>query len=202
MRNFSLSWFTLFLMSLFIASSRNRRPDPVALVNDYGERANAHDIPAIMRMFAGDAQMRMFAEDAQFELVGQGPEAIRALHEYDKALQTTLTLQNCAADGLTVMCETIERNNWLDAAGLDEIFYRSVFTFNQAGLIQSITATVSSEDGRVMDAVLAEFIPWLKAERAAESAPLFGPDGQFIYSEVNGRLVAQLLKEWQGAKGG
>lgn len=162
MRKFSLTWFTLFVISLFIASCRKRAPDPVALVNDYAERANAHDIPAIMEMFA---------EDAQFELVGQGTlpnlDAIRALHEYDKALQTTLTLQNCAADGLTVTCEMVENNDWLDAAGVDEIFYPSaVFTFSEAGLIQRIAATLSPEDGAAMGAVLAEFIPWLMAERA------------------------------------
>lgn len=176
-----------------LAACAGKSPDVVALTEDYVRKANVHDIPAIMRMFA---------EDAQFELVGQGLDAIRALHEYDKALQTTLTLQDCAADGLSVTCEIVERNNWLDAARLDEIFYPSVFTFNEAGLIQSITATVSSEDGRAMGAVLAEFIPWLKAERAAESAPLFDPEGQFMYNEENGRLVVQLLKEWQASKGG
>lgn len=193
MRKFSLTWFTLFVISLFIASCRKRAPDPVALVNDYAERANAHDIPAIMEMFA---------EDAQFELVGQGTlpnlDAIRALHEYDKALQTTLTLQNCAADGLTVTCEMVENNDWLDAAGVDEIFYPSaVFTFSEAGLIQRIAATLSPEDGAAMGAVLAEFIPWLMAERAAESAPLFDANGQFVYSEANGVLVVDLLREWQ-----
>lgn len=196
MRKFSLTWFTLFVISLFIASCRKRAPDPVALVNDYAERANAHDIPAIMEMFA---------EDAQFELVGQGTlpnlDAIRALHEYDKALQTTLTLQNCAADGLTVTCEMVENNDWLDAAGVDEIFYPSaVFTFSEAGLIQRIAATLSPEDGAAMGAVLAEFIPWLMAERAAESAPLFDANGQFVYSEANGVLVVDLLREWQAGR--
>lgn len=195
-------WVACIIPLASLAADAGKSPNVVALTKDYFRKANAHDIPAIMRMFGEDARMRMFAEDSQFELVGQGLEAIRALHEYDKALQTTLTLQNCAADGLTVTCEIVERNNWLDAAGLDEIINPAVFTFNEAGLIRSISATLSPEDGAAMGGILAEFIPWLNAERAAASAPLFGPEGQFIYSEANGRLVVKLLKEWQGAKGG
>lgn len=188
----------LIILPVLLAACAGRSPDVLALTQEYVRKIDAHDIEGVMAMFAADAQ---------FEMVGQGTlpnlDAIRALHEYGKGIQNTLTLQNCAADKLTVTCELVENNDWLDAAGLDEIFYPSaVFTFNEAGLIQNISATLSSEDSAAMGGVLAEFIPWLMAERPEESAPLFGPDGQFIYSEVNGRLVVQLLKEWQGAKGG
>lgn len=33
------------------------------------------------------------------------------------------------------------------------------------------------------------------AERSVKAALLFGPDGQFIYSEENNRLVVELLKQ-------
>lgn len=193
MRTFSLTWFTLIVISLFIASCRNREPDPVALVNAYAERANAHDIPAVMRMFA---------EDAQFELVGQGTlpnlAAIQALHEYDKGINTMITFHDCSADGLSITCQAREQNDWLEAAGLGEITYSSsVFTFTEAGRIQRIVATASPEDGAAMGGVLAEFIPWLLTERPERSASLFDANGQFVYSEASGILVVDLLREWQ-----
>ena len=51
-----------------------------------------------------------------------------------------------------------------------------------------------------MGGVLAEFIPWLLAERPERSAPLFDANRQFVYSEANGVLVVDLLREWQGGK--
>jgi hypothetical protein len=39
-----------------------------------------------------------------------------------------------------VTCQIVERNDWLETAGLGEISYAaSVFTFNQAGQIEKIT---------------------------------------------------------------
>lgn len=149
-----------------------------------------------------EATMAMFAEDAVFELVGQGTlsdlEAIRAIHDYDKGIQARLSFENCVADGLTVTCEAREQNKWLAAAGLEEIFYpSSVFTFNETGRIEKIMATVAPEDGTAMGAVLAEFVPWLMAERPSEFEQLFTPDGQFIYSENSGLMVVDLLQQWQ-----
>lgn len=175
------------------ASPAEPTPDNVSLVQAYETAANAHDI---------DAVMSMFADDAVFELVGQGTlpnlEAIQAIHEYDKGINTQITLQNCTAAGQTVTCEVAEQNDWLSAAGLGEIFYpSSVFTLTETGKIQKISSTVSDEDGAAMGSVLAEFVPWLMTERPEESASLFSQDGQFIYSEENGVLVVDLLAQWQ-----
>ena len=182
--------------SLDVASGDKRPPNPIALVNTYAERANAHDIRAIMEMFA---------EDAQFELLGQamlsGPAAIQALQEYDKGLNSTTAFYGCTADGLSATCRASERNDWLEAAGLGEISYTSVvFTFTEAGRIQRIVATASPEDGAAIGRVLAVFTPWLLAERPQRSAPLFNVDGQFVYSEANGVLVVKLLREWQAGR--
>jgi hypothetical protein len=176
-------------LPLLLAACTTKSPDALALVADYSGTANAHDI---------DGVMAMFAEDAQFELVGQGTlpnlQAIRALHEYDKCIQTAITLQNCAAGGLTVTCEIVETSDWLDAAELDEVFYPSaVFAFNEDGRLQRITAALSPEDGAAMGGVMSEFMPWLMANRAEQAAPLFGPEGQFIDGEANGKLVVLLL---------
>ncbi len=170
--------------------------DPLERVKAYETIHNSDDIEAIMGMFA---------EEAVFELVGQGVlpnlEAIRAIHEYDKGIQARIAFQNCAADGLTVTCQVTEQNEWLSAAGIGAISYTSsIFTFTETGKIQKLVAAISPEDGAAIGAILAEFIPWLMAERPQESAPLFSPDGQFIYSEANGILVVELLHQWQAER--
>lgn len=45
MQKSGLTWFSLLTVLPFLASHRERGPDPLALVNDYAQRANAHDIP-------------------------------------------------------------------------------------------------------------------------------------------------------------
>ncbi len=186
----------VIILPVLFAACVGKIPDPLELVEEYATKANAHDIEGVMAMFAAEAQ---------FELVGQGTlpdlQAVRALHEYDKGIRTTLIMENCAANGLTVTCEIFETNDWLDAAGLDGVHYPSaIFTFDEAGRIQRITSTLAPEDGAALGAVMAEFMPWLMSERALESSPLFGPGGQFLYSEANGQLVVELLNEWQAGK--
>lgn len=187
--------FAILLSGSMIAYTNRETavPNYINLVKAYESANNAHDI---------DTVMTMFTEDAQFELVGQetlpNREAIQAIHEYDKGINTRLTFQNCSVEGLIVTCTVAEQNDWLIAANLGEIFYpSSIFTFTETGKIQKIAATLSAEDGAAMGGVLAEFIPWLMAERAQESAPLFTPEGQFVYSEANGLLVVDLLAQWQ-----
>ena len=171
--------------------------DPIEQVKAYERAHNNNDVAAAMAMFA---------DDAVFELVGQGTlpnlEAIRSIHDYDKGIQAKITFENCSADGLTVTCQVKEHNQWLDTAGLGEIFYLSSrFTFNEDGQIQKIASTLSAEDGEAMGGVLAEFVPWLMQERPEETKSLFMPEGTFIYSESNGVLVVSLLAQWQAERG-
>jgi hypothetical protein len=199
MKFLKLTQFALFSgISPAAVSAQLRGPavENIERVAAYEEAHNADDV---------EKAMAMFAREAVVEMVGQGTlsdlEAIRAIHEYDRSISARLRFENCTAEGLTVACEVREQNEWLNAAGLGEIFYpSSVFTFNGAGEIQKITATISPEDGAAMGAVLAEFIPWLLDERPSKSTRLFTPERQFIYSEANGNLVGDLLSEWQAGR--
>ncbi len=192
----------MFILLVFMVACTRTPPEPapnpdyLAMVKAYERAHNAYEVEAVMGMFA---------EDAQMEVMGLGVlpnlEAIRAIHEYDIGIHAQLTFQNCSVDGMTVTCEVQERNDWLDAAGLEDIYYPSaVYTFTPQGRIQKIVSTMSDDSGAALGGTMAEFIPWLMAERPDESAPLFGPEGQFIYSEGNGRLVVGLLQEWQTEK--
>lgn len=179
-----------------LAACSGTQADYVTMVQAYQEAHNAYEI---------DTVMDMFAEDAVFELVGQGTlpnlDAIRAIHEYDKGIQSTLSFENCITEARTVTCEATETNNWLEAAGMGEIFYSSTsFTFTEDGKIAKISASLSPEDGQGMGAVLEQFVPWLFAERPEESSSLFTAEGVFIYSEPNGHLVVDLLEDWRATK--
>ena len=158
------------------------------------ERAHNH--------FDVDAIMEMLADNAVLEFVGLGTfntrAEIQALHAYDKAIRTQVHFQNCTVEENQVVCEAIETNDWLSAAGLAKIFYpSSIFTFTTTGKIQKISAMLAEPDSAAMGAVLAAFTPWLNTERPQESRPLFSSEGTFNYSEANGTLVVSLLKQWR-----
>ncbi|MDJ0752536.1 MAG: nuclear transport factor 2 family protein [Ardenticatenaceae bacterium] len=164
-------------------------------IKRYEKAHNAYDI---------EAAMAFFAQDAVFEMAGLGTlsnlDKIRALHEYDRGIHAQLSFQSCLVDDLTATCEVREKNDWATAVGMDHFYYpSSVFTFTPSGHIKKIVATMSVEDGLAVREILGEFIPWLRSERPEESQPLFTPNGEFIYSEANGILVVELLKQWRAA---
>jgi hypothetical protein len=166
------------------------------LVRHYQTLANAHQIEEIMTLFT---------KGARFEMVGQGTligvEAIRALHEYDKGINTWIEFQNIQGDGLTVTCECIEENDWLKAAGMGLILYPKVeFVFTKSGQIKAIISVLSEEQKTAMQSVLASFIPWLKKYRPYICAGLFNSSGEFFYTEINGRQVVDLLLKWAEEK--
>ena len=172
------------------------QPDLFSRVNAYQEAHNAYDVEAALAMFSGDAQ---------FEVVGMGIlpdlDSIRAIHNYDKGIRAQIEFTGCIAEDLTVACEVGEDNDWLTTAGLGKLHYpSSVITFTADGKIQRIVATMSAEGAGAMGEVLSVFIPWLQTERPEAAATLFNPDGHFIYSEENGRLVVQMLTEWRSSE--
>lgn len=179
----------------------------VALSNSTGSAQT--DLLAIVQQYQilhnlemTDETMALFSEDAEFEIVGQGVlpyPAIRAIHDYDRGINTRLAFINCEVEDNTVTCQTVEFNGWLEAAGLQPIFYTSsVFAFD-GDKIARVTATMSAESAQALNQTLAAFVPWLMQARPEEASLLFSPEGLFIYSEENGERVVSLLYEWRSA---
>ncbi len=165
----------------------------IGQVKAYEDAHNKYDVTAVMALFA---------DDAVFELVGQGTlpnlDAIRAIHEYDKAIHAQIDFQSCIAAGNQVTCAVVEQNEWLKIAGLEDIYYpATVFTFTKSGKIQKIAATISTDDGAAMGTVLADFILWIMAEQPNAATDLFTSEGVFIYNGTNGTLVLDLLAQWR-----
>ncbi len=174
----------------------NRAPDFLALINTYQESHNRSEV---------ERALAMFSPDARFEVVGMGTmpdlDSIRALHHYDVGIQAQVEFSNCIVEDSIVTCEAREQNDWLKTAGLGSMFYpSSVFTFNPSGKITRIVATMSPDGARALGEVLSEFGPWLHTDRPEAAARLFTDDGLFVYSEENGRLVVQMLREWRGSE--
>lgn len=173
--------------------SDTKATDRIEQIKAYETAHNSYDV---------DAALSRFAKHAVLNFEGlvclQNDEAIRRLHEYDRAIHAQIEFQDFKVVGNQVSCAVVEKNDWLTAAGLETIYYpSSVFTLTQSGKIQEIAATVSTKDGAAINAILTAFVPWLMRERPREANRLFNEAGDFVYSWANGALVITLLAQWR-----
>ncbi len=167
--------------------------DNTQLIKQYQDRKNAGDLEATLAMFTPDAELH-------FGPLGslQGHDAVRAIHEYDVALETIVLFDNCTASGNQVSCTVVETNEWLRLAGIAELSYdESVFSISDDGRIESVSAVLSPESGQAMGAALTTFDGWARMNRAEDYAALFSEGGDFVYSYDNGLRVLELLREWR-----
>jgi hypothetical protein len=164
----------------------------IDLVESFQERVNQHDVEKIMTMFT---------ENATFEIVGlskfSGKQQIKNIFEYDVGVNTNLQFINCKSEGDTVHCQILERNDRLEAIGINELKYSScIFSFKDC-LIQSFAAEIPPESVKYNTEVWKGFIPWLLENYPDEYSRMFMADGRFIYNRKNGVVVVQLLRKWK-----
>jgi hypothetical protein len=144
--------------------------------------------------------MNMFTEDATFEIVGlskfEGKQNVKNIFEYDVGVNTSVKYINCKSEGDNVHCQVLERNDRLEAIGIDELKFSScIFTFKD-NLIQSFKAEIPPELVQYNAEVWEKFIPWLIKNYPDEYSRMFMDDGRFIYNRKNGSDVVQLLRKW------
>ena len=164
----------------------------IDLVKTFQERVNQQKVEKIMNMFT---------EDATFEIVGlskfTGKQNVKNIFEYDVGVNTNLKFINCKSEGNTVHCQILERNDRLEAIGIDELKYSScIFTFKD-NLIQSFKAEIPPESVQYNAEIWKKFIPWLMENYQGEYSRMFMSDGRFIYNRKNGSDVVQLLRKWK-----
>lgn len=182
----------VLLSILFLVVSCSAKPDLVQRVMEYQDHKNQQDLDFVLGMFTEDASL-------SFGPMGSlaGIEQVRAIHEYDVALDTKLQFEDCNAVDHDVSCRTTETNDWLSLAYIESITYEeSRFAFTPDGRIQSVAATLSPESGAVLRAAIARFDTWARANQPDEYAALFSQDGSFAYSFENGERVLDLLRQW------
>jgi len=164
-------------------------------VTAYVDAANRHDLEVM------DA---LITDDIVFELNGSniatGRGQFQIIQDNDAGFNTILEFVNCRQEGNTVICEAIERNDFLKAAGINELYYASeVITFKN-GLIQKISANLSSASATAQDEFTQPFILWVKENRPEELAKVMSSDGKYKWGRESALIMVKLAGEYSASK--
>ena len=191
-RVFKIGVVIAILLATFVGCQRQNLLNKV---KTYVDAANRHDLDAI------DA---MLTEDIVFEMNGTsialGKEQVRTVHDNEAGFNTELELTDCKEKGNTVTCKITERNDYVIAAGINEINYTSGdFTFKN-GLIKKISATMSPESIKSGKEFDQGFLTWVKQNRSEELAKLMTPAGKFKWGRESAKIMVNLVKEYQAQK--
>jgi len=119
------------------------KPKEVARL--YLARHNAHDV---------DGVMALFAEEARFEIPGRlircGKEEIRQTEEWEAAVNDSLRTGDLVEADAEVSFRAFEANDWLRAAGVDELRYTSMTVEVRDGRITYVTAALAPDSYNAM----------------------------------------------------
>jgi len=119
--------------------------NPKEVVRLYLVRHNAHDV---------DGVMTLFAEEARFEMPGRfircGKEEIRQTEEWEAAVHDHLRTGELVEADDEVSFRAFEANDWLRAAGVDELRYTSMTVEVRDGRITCVTAAMAPDSYNAM----------------------------------------------------
>ena len=119
----------------------DRGTDLVARLRAYEEAGNRHDVDACVAMFAEDGVI-----DDRGIRIG-GLEAIRAAHEYDRAVNARVAFDGFEVAGEIVSCRFIYTKDLDRVLGLDGFHQAARFTFRD-GLIREF-AIVGADEAEI-----------------------------------------------------
>ena len=118
---------------------------PKEVTRLYLVRHNAHDV---------DGVMALFAEDARFEIPGRlvrcGKEEIRQTEEWEAAVRDHLRAGDLVEADAEVSFRAFEANDWLRAAGVEELRYTSMTVEVRDGHITQVTAALAPDSYNAM----------------------------------------------------
>jgi ketosteroid isomerase-like protein len=182
----------VILLTTFIGCQRQ---DLLNKVKTYVNAANQHDLEAMDAMLTDDVVFEMNGTN-----IAVGKEQVRTVQDNDAGFNTELELTDCKEKGNTVTCKITERNDYVIAAGINEINYTSgVFTFKN-GLFQKISATMSPESIKSEKEFDQGFVAWVKQNRSEELAKLMTPAGKFKWGRESAVIMVKLVKEYRSNK--
>jgi hypothetical protein len=166
-------------------------------VRAYQEAANRHDWSAVRPLMAENAVIELGGDLA---IVGR--DNARALHEWERAMETRITYSACAASGQAVTCEASEENDFLRVAGLGPITYRASTIVFENGRVVRMKATLSEESARVVSEYMQPFLAW-----ASESAPnavhaFLADDGTFRFGFDSAMTFKRLVRAYAASRTG
>jgi ketosteroid isomerase-like protein len=184
------------VMAALLFSCSNKKP-PEAIIREYLHAKNSHQVSTSMQYIADDAVL----EIPGLGMIIKGKEKRREIAEYDSVLNTTLTPSDLTVRGDTVFCSVIERNDWLEAAGIPSVYYPSTMHVVKDGKIVYSSGRMADTSAAEIGRVLGEFVPWGN-ENHPETMSRMMPGGIFIYNAQNGETVVGLLRQWREAAAG
>ncbi len=184
----SVLFSLLFLSTLTIAGCSSHLVDQLRA---YETAHNNHDIDQILTLVT---------DDIKFNLVGtsvkEGKAQMRAIEEWDAAVNGQLTFTHVKVRGNTVTCKVVEQNDLFKLYGIEEVHYESAAFIFRDGLIGEIRAQISEESYRAIGETMQSFLEWASQERSQELAVLM-PQGEPMYSVDNASQWLALVGEWR-----
>jgi hypothetical protein len=180
---------------LIITFTGCQRQNLLNKVNIYVEAYNRHDVEAIDAMLTYDVVFEMNGTN-----IAIGKKQIRTVYDNDAGFNAELELTDCKQKGNTVTCKATERNDYVKAAGINEINYTSEdFTFKKE-LIWKISATMSPESVRAGKEFDQGFVTWVRQNRSEELSKLMTPSGKFKWGRESAVIMVKLVKEYRSNK--
>jgi len=93
--------------------------------------------------------------------------------------------------------QILERNDRLNAIGINELKYSSCTFVFADNLIQNFSAEIPPESVQYNSDVWQKFLPWFSENYPNEYSKMLTSEGRFIYNRENGAGVVPLLKKWR-----
>ncbi|HQF71268.1 MAG TPA: nuclear transport factor 2 family protein [Promineifilum sp.] len=119
---------------------------PKEVTRLYLARHNAHDVEGVMALFAENA-----CYEIPGRLVRHGKAEIRQTEEWEAAVHDQLRTGDLVQADHEVSFRAFASNEWLRAAGVDELRYTSMTIAVRAGHIIRITAALAPESLRAIE---------------------------------------------------
>ena len=193
--HFRIIWIlgAIMITAVHLPSCSNKS-SPKQIVQEHINAKNAHQVSVSMQYIADDAVL----EIPGLEMIITGKEERRRVAEYDSVLHTILTPSEFTVHGDTVFCSIIERNDWLEAAGIPAIYYPRTMHVVKDGKIVYSGGRMADSSAAEIGNVLGRFVPWANENRPEEMAQMMA-GGRFVYNPRNGETVVGLLHQWREA---
>lgn len=142
---------------------------------------------------------KIHAKGSKLVREGLGPashalDALKAA-EYDKAAKTRWHITEPRVQGETIYAKATERNDWLEAAGIEKAHYEAEFKLRE-GKIESLRLRAEPETQHAAEAAFTEFMEWAAEERPAHLAELIS-EGKLKYEAENSQKFTDLLHQWK-----
>ena len=162
-----------------------------AIIAEYQNAANAHEMDKSQDLVTDDITL-----DVPDILHLSGKTELGYLLEYDAALHTHISINVQSVESDSVICDAMEGNDLLSAAGLDSVYFPYVvFKFN-GDKIQSINATIDELSQAAVSRIQENLLQWAQQNAPDKLAELM-PENVYVYNGESARRSLELVRLWK-----